>query len=101
MIYTFISKSRSADFEDLPGVMFRNYEYRTEDEAIAEKLRKKKDVSELNTSRKVPKAAPVVEVAKAEEAVVKPEAIAEGAPAIRSGMRTSPERTPKKEKYKK
>ncbi len=46
MVYRFISKSTSHDIQGI-GTLHNDYPFQTEDEAIAERLRKNKDVFEI------------------------------------------------------
>jgi len=100
MVYIFTSKYRTADFEDLPGVSFRNYEFRTSDDAVAEKLRTKRDVFEVTKVMGVMAKDPEAKVEVSPEVQASLDAAAEGSGSVVSGMRTT-ETKDKKEKKKK
>lgn len=85
--FNFISSMRSLDIEGLGS--FRNYEFTTDDEAIAERLRKVRGVSEVrreaDTISPLPDA-PAHVAESVEKMIEQKEA---NAPVVHSGMRGS------------
>ena len=97
--FHFISSLRTHDIEGIPGG-FKNYQYETEDEGIAEKLRKVRGINEVR--READKLVPVADAPAhvAAETKTKIELAEERQTQVVAGTRYSTTKTSKKEKLK-